>query len=67
MLIINPLIAYGVERATRVEPAQLVRTESVVAPEFDAGTSGFREPIGDAEAGRERCELLRRVVAPLDE
>jgi hypothetical protein len=67
MLIINPLIAYGVERATRVEPAQLVRTERVVAPKFDDATTGVREPTGAVVAGRERRELLRQVVAPFDE
>lgn len=67
MLATNPFIAYGVERATRLEPVQLVGTARVVAPEFEAATIGLREESADVAAGRERCELeLADSVAFVD-
>jgi hypothetical protein len=57
MLATNPLIAYGVERATRLEPVQLVGSERVVAEEFEAASIGFGEPTADVAAGCERGEL----------
>jgi len=50
MLATNPLIAYGVERATRREPMNLVGTERVVALEDDATTLGSREELTIAAA-----------------
>jgi hypothetical protein len=50
MLATNPLLAYGVDRATRREPLNLVVSERVVVPEDDATTLGFREESTTAAA-----------------